>query len=221
MFWQESNQENNFTSANNIYDAVFQISCSAIPVDHIYSLSNQITAILPWLKNEKYAGIHPIFIPLKAHGWQIPDGDDAIAHIPKRSKLYIRIEKQKLADLNILVGEIFNIQGNSLEILKALSPKKLIAHSSLFSRAIECNKDLSEGDFLEKTFLELKEIGIKPKKMLAGLESKIKLADDKIYTRSLMITDLRAEESITLQQLGLGSYKLLGCGIFKPQKNIG
>jgi hypothetical protein len=35
-----------------------------------------------------------------------------------------------------------------------------------------------------------------------------------------MLADLKKDESIRLQEKGLGDYRLLGCGLFVPQKNI-
>ncbi len=41
-----------------------------------------------------------------------------------------------------------------------------------------------------------------------------------IQTRSIMIADLRAEESVRLQQEGIGPMRHMGCGIFIPHKGI-
>jgi len=35
-----------------------------------------------------------------------------------------------------------------------------------------------------------------------------------------MIADLEVEESLRLQQKGLGPYRYLGCGLFIPHKGI-
>jgi hypothetical protein len=56
--------------------------------------------------------------------------------------------------------------------------------------------------------------------MMAGLERNIKTPEGNIHTRSLMIADLRKSESVTLQEKGIGDYRLLGCGLFVPQKDI-
>ena len=43
---------------------------------------------------------------------------------------------------------------------------------------------------------------------------------NKKYTRSLMIADLSKENSILLQDLGVGKGRIFGCGIFLPHKSI-
>ena len=45
-------------------------------------------------------------------------------------------------------------------------------------------------------------------------------SDGFIKTRSLMIADISPEESILLQENGIGLYYSYGCGVFIPQKGI-
>ena len=48
----------------------------------------------------------------------------------------------------------------------------------------------------------------------------IRRADGTLFTRALLVADLSPEESVKLQQLGLGKDRLLGCGLFVPHKGI-
>jgi hypothetical protein len=41
-----------------------------------------------------------------------------------------------------------------------------------------------------------------------------------IFTRSLMVADLEPEQSVHLQQVGLGEGRTIGCGLFIPHKGI-
>ena len=43
---------------------------------------------------------------------------------------------------------------------------------------------------------------------------------ENIFTRSLMIADLKPDESVRLQKQGIGEGRNLGCGIFVPHKGI-
>ena len=49
---------------------------------------------------------------------------------------------------------------------------------------------------------------------------KLNFGKNAVYTRSLMIADLSKEESLRLQEEGVGEKKLYGCGIFLPHKSI-
>ncbi|NOQ78964.1 MAG: type I-MYXAN CRISPR-associated protein Cas6/Cmx6, partial [Gammaproteobacteria bacterium] len=48
----------------------------------------------------------------------------------------------------------------------------------------------------------------------------LKTPSGMIKTRSLMIADISPEESIRLQETGVGQYYSYGCGVFIPQKGI-
>jgi CRISPR/Cas system CSM-associated protein Csm4 (group 5 of RAMP superfamily) len=52
------------------------------------------------------------------------------------------------------------------------------------------------------------------------MERVIATPDRKIQARSLMLADLAVEESVRLQQRGLGPGRTLGCGLFLPHKDI-
>ena len=56
--------------------------------------------------------------------------------------------------------------------------------------------------------------------MLCGKSHKLKTPDGFIKTRSLMIADITPEESILLQEHGVGDFYNYGCGVFIPQKGI-
>ena len=44
--------------------------------------------------------------------------------------------------------------------------------------------------------------------------------EELVMTRSLMLAELQPEESIRLQEDGLGPLRHMGCGIFIPHKGI-
>ena len=63
-------------------------------------------------------------------------------------------------------------------------------------------------------------MGIRPRKMLCGIERLIRTPDGLLRTRSLMVADLSPDESVALQAEGLGPERALGCGLFLPHKDI-
>ena len=56
--------------------------------------------------------------------------------------------------------------------------------------------------------------------MICGRSGEISGANGSLFTRALMVADLSPEESVSLQQQGLGDDRLLGCGLFVPHKGI-
>jgi hypothetical protein len=67
----------------------------------------------------------------------------------------------------------------------------------------------------------LKGLDIEVSKMICGRSGTIRTADGPIFTRALMIADLEPEQSVTLQQQGLGEGRMLGCGLFVPPQHSG
>jgi hypothetical protein len=77
-----------------------------------------------------------------------------------------------------------------------------------------------ENRFLEWVAGELQAMGIRIKKALCGKSLSLATSDGPIHTRSLMLADLKREDSLRLQQEGLGPHRKLGCGLFIPHKGI-
>ena len=216
MFWQEDIKEEHFTLPETIQDAVFAIRAKVLPVDHAYLLSQALLKHLPWLATVN-AGIFDISVA-DGNGWK--QDESGLYYPSKRSKLNIRIPQKKLESAQTLVGETLNLGEYSVDIVKILKSKLMSDMQIIFAKHVVCNEYVSEKEFLQTSFTQLQALDIQPKKMMAGLKRSISTADGTIHTRSLMVADLRKVESVRLQEQGLGEHRLLGCGLFLPQKGI-
>ncbi|ABL02364.1 conserved hypothetical protein [Candidatus Ruthia magnifica str. Cm (Calyptogena magnifica)] len=217
MFWQEDTKKEHFTLPETIQDAVFNIFAKILPINHSFLLAQTLLKHLPWL-DEVDAGIFNISVA-DGNGWT-QNHKDGFYYPSKRSKLTIRVPKDKLYETQQLLGKTLDLGKYQIKIIKSLKPKLLSDMPVLFSKNIACNEAMSEDDFLQVTFEQLKILGISVKKMMVGLEKNIKTDTHIIHTRSLMIADLKKDESVLLQEKGLGDYRLLGCGLFIPHKDI-
>lgn len=217
MFWQENPKEEHFTLPDTVQDAVFTIDCKILPIDHAYLLYAALQSHLLWLADAN-AGIFNIGIA-DGNGWE-QNHKNGFYYPSKRTKLSLRLPKQHLADSAKLVGETLHLGEYQIKISKQL-PSKLLSDSQiLFAKRVVCDEKLSEDDFLQNCHEQLQSLNITPKKMMAGLTKNIKTNNDKIYSRALMVADLSKSESVTLQEKGIGKHRLLGCGLFLPQKDI-
>ncbi len=217
MFWQEDINKEDFTLSDDVQDCVFSIRSKILPIDHAYILSQALCKHLPWLV-EVNAGIHDISVA-DGNGWE-QDHESGFYYPSKRSKLSIRIPKEKLEAVQSLVGKTLDLGKYQIQISKQLNSKLMSDIQILFAKYVACDVQMQEADFLKTCHRQLQALGIKPKKMMAGLERNIKTPHNVINTRSLMVADLQKSESITLQKKGIGKYRLLGCGLFVPQKSI-
>lgn len=217
MYWQEDIKEEHFTVPDKIQDAVFNIQCKVLPIDHSYLLSKALLNVLPWLKDVN-TGIHDIGVA-DGNGWE-QNRETGFFYPSRRSKLILRLPKERLTDLKPLINKTLKIGDYKLKVTKQLKSKPMSDMQVLFAKNVACKEELNEEEFLKNSFNQLMEIGIHAKKMMAGLERNISTSGGNIHTRSLMLASLTKSESVILQEQGIGGYRLLGCGIFIPQKDI-
>ena len=217
MYWKEDIKEENFVIPDNVVDAQFSIESKIIPIDHGYLLYKAILKLIPDIESKNIA-IHDISVA-DGNGWEqkIKGG---FFYPSKRTKLTIRIEKKDIEILNILVGANLEMDDYSIKITKSLTPKSLSDSPILFAKYVSHPKNLTEDDFLNFCYSEIKNLDIDVKKMMPGLSREINTPSGVINTRSLMLADLRKSESVKIQEFGIGNHQLLGCGIFVPQKGI-
>ena len=75
-------------------------------------------------------------------------------------------------------------------------------------------------DFLQRVAGELQQHGIRIRKALCGKTTMVYTPEGEVATRSLMLADLKRDESLLLQEVGLGPGREMGLGIFIPHKGI-
>ena len=220
MYWEDDKNSNEIAAGDAVVDLVFGLNGRCLPVDHIFELSKAVQAVLPWLADEPNAGLHTINVAASGNGWTRPDDPDALLHLSKRTRLELRVPAHRIDDAKKLVGARLSVSGNDLEI-RAATERSLSTLTTLFTRALATDTDIvGEEKVLDWIYTQLKSMNVKPRKMMCGTEHFIKTPEASIQTRSLMIADLEVEESIQLQEKGLGPYRHLGCGLFIPHKGI-
>ncbi|MBC8494030.1 MAG: type I-MYXAN CRISPR-associated protein Cas6/Cmx6 [Candidatus Thioglobus sp.] len=217
MFWQEDTKEEHFTLPEAIQEVSFKIQSKILPMDHHFLLAEALLKHLPWLRDAN-AGIHDISVA-DGNGWE-QNKEGGFYYPSKRSKLTLRLPTEHIEAAKELSGKTLNLGDYQIKVVKYIGTKLLSDMPVLFAKQVACESNLSEDDFLKLCFEQLSKLGIQVKKMMAGLESNIQTDIGKIHTRSLMLADLKKDESVLLQEKGLGDYRLLGCGLFVPQKNI-
>ncbi|NEV61669.1 type I-MYXAN CRISPR-associated protein Cas6/Cmx6 [Thiorhodococcus minor] len=225
MFWNEDETTEEASRQEDVIDILFAIDCKRLPVDHACSLSDAIKTAVPWIADEPLAGIHSIHVAGSQNGWERPEhGTDSLIMVSRRTKLTIRVPRARAdALLASLPGARIEIAGNALT-LGAGKTRPLSTETTIFARYVavdtEPASELPEPEFLETAARALAEMDIKIRKALCGKSLTLQGPDGPIHTRSLMLSGLTKEESIRLQQLGLGPHRLMGCGIFIPHKGI-
>ena len=110
--------------------------------------------------------------------------------------------------------------GHSVTLLEGRS-QALTPFGTVLARHIRVtDTNADESVFLEEAARGLNRLDITPTKMLCGRIHRFTLPTGSMLTRSLLIADLRLKDSALVQHHGLGSDRLLGCGLFLPHKSI-
>jgi CRISPR-associated protein Cas6 len=220
MFWQEDDDKNELRVPDDVVDVLFSLQCRSIAVDHAYALSQALLANAPWL-SEPGIAIHSIHVAGSQNGWARPEhGSEQQLQLSRRTKLCIRLPRTRVAALKAaLEGQTLDVGGSALHIRDG-KERLLSRESTLFARYVAGPAGLEEEQFLRWAAAELDRRGLKMRKAMSGKTTPLATPGGAIETRSLMIADLKPDESILLQQHGLGPHREMGCGIFVAHKGI-
>jgi CRISPR-associated protein Cas6 len=221
MFWNdEADKKPVFEVPDDVVDLAFRLNCPTLPLDHAHALSTALLEELPWLEEEQHAGVHLIHGAASGNGWYRPDDTGSeLLHLSKRTRMRLRVPRHRLDDARELSGKKLDVSGHSLEVGKS-EVFLLSTLSTLFARYVITDEAKDETCFLEEAAEQLRAIDIPCRKMLGGITHRMAFPDGSIFTRSLMVADLEPEQSVRLQQVGLGEGRTIGCGLFIPHKGI-
>ena len=205
MYWQETQENQRYAVPDDVVDIVYSIDCRALPVDHAYALSQAIQRALPWFDEEPSAGVHPIHVADSGNGWMRPENANDLLYLSRRTKLMLRVPRQRIDAARQLVGRQLDVAGKRLRVDKA-SLRPLSPITTIFSRYMVSARRPGRDRFSAGRAMTRDEgAWCTPKKMLCGIEQVIATPDRPVHTRSLMLSRTGRQESVTLQQHGLGT----------------
>lgn len=221
MFWREDDSDKPFQVPDDVVDVRFDIDCRHLPVDHSYALYAALKDALPWLAGDPTIGVHSVHVAGSQNGWERPEhGSDQHLVVSRRTKLTVRVSKERVDSLmEQLSGTTLDISGCPMTIGQG-KIRPLSKEATLFARYVVTGPADSEEQFLSWAADELGAIDIRLRKALCGKDTPLATPGGTIRTRSLMLADLSQEDSVRLQQIGLGPHREMGCGIFIPHKGI-
>jgi len=219
MYWRDPESgEEEFQVPDDVVDLVFRLRGKTIDIDHAFALSR---ALLQQLGADLCSriGVHGIGLAASGNGWQAPSGDDAELPLARRARLAIRVRREDSEAVTRMTDSRLELGAHAVEI-GACTERPLSSLDTLYARAVQCRAEQTEDDFLREVADELGAMGIPVNRMLCGKSGRIRTGDGTIFTRALLIADLRPAQSVRLQQRGIGREHLLGCGLFVPHKGI-
>ena len=195
------------TPVAEVADAVFPLEGQVLPRDHAQALQQALCAQLPWLDTDSVAGIHPI---------KVVHGSEDQALLSRRARLLLRVGARRVDELMALAGFDLDVAGHRLR-LGVPHRRELQPHATLYAYKVAADS-ADEIRFMAAVGRELAQLAIGGKPV-CGKRQRMLVSGRVLDTFSLMLHELPPEQSLRLQQHGLGPHRLLGCGIFVPHKS--
>jgi CRISPR-associated protein Cas6 len=208
-------------------DFVFPVSGKIIPADHGYHLLSAISGMVPFSHSNEDIGIHSISGILQKN---------RILELTDKSKLNLRIPHENISNFLKLSGEKLQIDGKSINV-GVPTIRDLVPASRLYSRLVIIRGFMKAEPFLDaiKRHLEIMKVYGKPsliaqpEKMDANKNKKegthspylrrtVRIRKKEIVGFAVRIEELTAEESILVQEKGIGGRRRFGCGLFVQEK---
>ena len=202
----DTGHDNQMTIAiPEMIDAVFDVSGDRVPVNYPFALWDELTHLVPELAGDASIGVLPLRTTGSATGMLLP----------KRAKLVIRLPVSLAPHVASLSGQPLDV-GHPLRLANGRL-REILAYSTIHAQLVAGADD--EVVFAESVSACLADLGITAS-LICGRKSSLVDGDRRIHGFSLVIHDLKPEDSLHLLYAGLGSHRNYGCGIFVPYKVI-
>lgn len=202
----DTGHDNQMTIAiPEMIDAVFDVSGDHVPVNYPFALWEELTRLVPELAGDASIGVLPLRTTGSATGMLLP----------KRAKLVIRLPVSLAPHVASLSGQPLDV-GHPLRLANGRL-REILAYSTIHAQLVAGADD--EVVFAESVSACLVDLGITAS-LICGRKNSLVDGDRRIHGFSLVIHDLKPEDSLHLLYAGLGSHRNYGCGIFVPYKVI-
>jgi CRISPR-associated protein Cas6 len=188
-----------------IVDLTFTLQGSTIPVDHGYALYAVLSRLLPEIHGANEIGVQPI------RGIY---GGDGTLHLADFSRLILRLPDDQIKSYLKLAGKTLDMEGHLLHI-GIPSARSLHPTANLRARLVTIKGFMEETSFVEAAKRQLQSQRVAGC-LLIGERRTLRVKEKQVIGFEVGVTDLTAEESLSLQEKGLGGRRRMGCGVFVP-----
>ena len=188
-------------------DVAFPLHASDLPRDHRLLLALALAEALPWLADDPHAAVHPV---------RVVHGTDERALLSARSRLVLRVTRERAADLGVLSGRTLRAGGSELRLGEPQS-RELLPHTTLYAHFVDAG-DADEAAFLDAIADELEQLDVRCHRV-CGREQRVRGPGHALHGFSLMLHGLGTQASLRVLEQGLGAHRLMGCGVFVPHKS--
>ena len=189
-------------------DVAFGLSAPLLPPDYEWPLYREVARVVPWIRDFPGAGIHPVRVAL---------GADGALLVPRRSKLVLRIPRERLCAASALEGAVLEL-GTTRVRIGAATLRKLAPAPTLYAARVVTG-DADEAAFSAVIARELDALGV-PRRFMCGRRALVRLERGTAAAFSVAVHGLGEDASMLLLDMGLGRGRAIGCGLLVPHKTI-
>jgi CRISPR-associated protein Cas6 len=194
----------------SMVDVTFALAGDALPRDHGQWLAQALTRRLPWLDDDAAVGVHRI---------KVVAGSADPALLSRRSRLALRVQRARAAEVIALAGTTLDIGGHRVR-LGEVAIRELLSHGTLYAPMViaSVGSESDELRFLASVQSELDALGVRAR-AICGRHGALRHRAAQLDGYSLMLDGLSASDSLRVQQHGIGAHRRLGCGLFVPHRS--
>jgi len=188
-------------------DLVFEIAGSHLARDYPHALWTALAEQLPWLAAEPAAGVHAVRGAATQAGLLLS----------RRARLALRLPQRRLADAAALTGRGLRV-GDATLVVGAMRERPLEPFPTLSAAfvATGAEDELGHQEAVEALLADLD----LPLRFICGRMGRVSSGPTAVAGASVVLHQLRPEQSLLVQRLGMGTLRHLGCGLFLPHKTI-
>ncbi len=194
-------------SINKIIDLRFQVFGNTLNVDHGYALFSAVSRALPTFHEADDVGTGLI------RGKYIGNGQLSIS---PSSQLVFRLPVSQIATYINLAGKTLDLDGHVLRVGVPASCS-LVPAPALYAHLVTTRNGQDRERFIREVTRQLDAMDCRGKPTI-GKRRTFTVHGRQVVGYSILVTELTAEESIILQETGLGGRRKMGCGFFQPRK---
>ena len=189
-------------------DLAFALSGDALPREHRGQLAAALEAALPWLRELPGAGIHRL---------NVSAGGGANALLSGRTRLTLRVPRERQADAEALAGSELQLGASRLRVGRPHA-HELLPYSALYAHLVAAQSPEADDELasVPAVSAELQSLGVSGRPICGRHQI---TEGETLHGFSLMLDSLSAAHSLRVLEAGLGPHRRLGCGLFVPHKS--
>lgn len=185
-------------------DLCFRITGKHIPVDHGFALYGAVSRALPSAHDDLDFGLKLV------RGRYTGKGQ---LDISPHSDMVLRVDSSLIGDFLPLAGKSLEVQGHRINVGIPIT-RSLVPAAALHSPLVTTRNGNDQARFEAEMSNQMDRFGIQGR-LAIGKRRTFGVHGKQVVGYAVLVSELSAEESIILQEEGLGGRRKMGCGFFE------